>query len=558
MKKTIGCICVLLLSFFAVKPLMSSGYFPMHDDTQVARVVVMGKALKQGQFPVRWVSDLGYGYGYPIFNFYAPLPYYIGGGLYALGVDSVVATKIMFGIGMVLAGVTLFLLVESTLGFFAAMTAGMLFLYAPYHAVEVYIRGSVGEYWAIAFVPLLLYGLKMSLQKKHVAKGIIIGSISLAAVIVSHTIVGFLTCIFLGVGLILYWAILMIQKKLYFPSFIRPVILILFGLGLSAFFWLPAVTEMSATSVSQMIGLANTTFFDHFVCASQLWNSPWGFAGSAPGCVDGMSFKFGKVQIFVLLCSFIAWILLRKKQQLKGKNIFMVLSVLGLMICVFFMLQVSALVWKFIPFTSFIQYPWRLLSFGMMFIAMGGAYIVAVPRMPIVRIVLAVGIVTITIIVNAKIFIPQYTYSRDSYAFETLEELRFTKSKISDEYLPPGIIKPQTASGIVKTAIQGNDIFLVRALKEKDTSLYAELESDTAQTITIRKAWFPGWKISVDGKRVEPVLVLGTPSVNIPAGKSIIRMQFTDTPVRILGNILSICTALVIGGIYVYGKKANA
>lgn len=549
MKKIIGCIIVLILSFFAIRPLLSSGYFPMHDDTQVARVVVMGKALKQGQFPVRWVSDLGYGYGYPIFNFYAPLPYYIGGGLYALGVDSVVATKIMFGIGMVLAPIALFLLVESTLGFFAAMTAGMLFLYAPYHAIEVYIRGSVGEYWAIAFVPLILFGIWHMFHNKNRKKGLILAAVGLAGTILSHTILGCITTVILTLSILVY---LMRKRDWYLPTFV------LLGLGLSAFFWLPAVTEMSATSVSQMIGLANTTFFDHFVCASQLWNSPWGFAGSAPGCVDGMSFKFGKVQIFVLLCSFIAWILLRKKQQLKGKNIFMVLSVLGLMICVFFMLQVSAPIWKFIPFTSFIQYPWRLLSFGMMFIAMCGAYIVAVPRMPIVRIVLAVGIVTITIIVNAKIFVPQYTYSRDSYAFETLEELRFTKSKISDEYLPPGIIKPQTASGIVKTAVQGNDIFLVRALKEKDTSLYAEFESDTAQTITIRKAWFPGWKISVDGKRVEPVLVSGTPSVNIPAGKSIIRMQFTDTPVRILGNILSICTALVIGGTYVYGKKANA
>ena len=558
MKKIIGCIIVLIFSVFAIQPLLSSGYFPMHDDTQVARVVVMGNALRQGQFPVRWVSDLGYGYGYPIYNFYGPLPYYIGGGLYAAGVDSVVATKIMFGIGMVLAPVTLFLLVESTLGFLAAIAAATLFMYAPYHAVEAYVRGAVGEYWAIAFVPLLLYGIKLSFQKKEAMKGIIIASVSLAGVIVSHTILGFVTSAFLGTGLMVYWLVLFLKKKLHPLDIVRPVRMIVLGLGLSAFFWLPALVEMSATSVSQMIAGTTTTFFDHFVCIGQLWNSPWGFAGSAPGCVDGMSFKLGKVQLLILACSLVTWIVFRKRKHLKEKNTFLALSLLGFVVSIFLMLQISSPIWNVMPFTSFIQYPWRLLSFAMMFLALSGAYIVSVPRRPIVRIGLMVGIVVMTIVVNAKIFVPQYTYVRDSSAFETAEELRFTKSRISDEYLPPGIVKPQTASDVVKTSLQGNEMFLVRSLREQDTSLYAELESNSAQTITIRKAWFPGWRVTVNGIPVVPRVERGFPSVNIPAGKSIIQMHFTDTPIQTLGNILSICSAVMIGVIYLYGKKANA
>ena len=107
MKKIIGCCIVFVLSIFAIRSLFINGYFPMHDDTQVARVVVMAKALSEGQFPVRWVSDLGYGYGYPIFNFYGPLPYYVGGAIHAIGIDSVVATKWMFGIGAVTAAISM-------------------------------------------------------------------------------------------------------------------------------------------------------------------------------------------------------------------------------------------------------------------------------------------------------------------------------------------------------------------------------------------------------------------------------------------------------------------
>lgn len=84
----------------------------MHDDTQIARVEVMKRALLQKQFPVRWVGDLGYGYGYPLFNFYGPLPYYVGGGLAVLGISSLVATKIMFALGILALGCSTYLLVS--------------------------------------------------------------------------------------------------------------------------------------------------------------------------------------------------------------------------------------------------------------------------------------------------------------------------------------------------------------------------------------------------------------------------------------------------------------
>ena len=107
---------LLILSFWSWKPLLGSGFFPMHDDTQGARVVEMGRALRFGQFPVRWVSNLGYGYGYPIYNFYGPLPYYVGGFFYAAGVDGLIATKIMMWIGIILLGFTLYFSVTSVWG----------------------------------------------------------------------------------------------------------------------------------------------------------------------------------------------------------------------------------------------------------------------------------------------------------------------------------------------------------------------------------------------------------------------------------------------------------
>src|SRR5947207_15947771 len=102
--KFLPLLFVLILSYWAIKPLFISGFFPIHDDTQVARVFEMNKSLADGMFPVRWVSDLGYGYGYLIFNYYAPLAYYVGGFL-AFFFDCLITLKILMVLGIMLAGV---------------------------------------------------------------------------------------------------------------------------------------------------------------------------------------------------------------------------------------------------------------------------------------------------------------------------------------------------------------------------------------------------------------------------------------------------------------------
>ncbi|MBI2614069.1 MAG: hypothetical protein HYW62_04845, partial [Candidatus Levybacteria bacterium] len=158
-KKNFGLILILILSFWAIKPLFISGFFPMHDDTQVARVFEMGKVLRNGVFPVRIVPDLGYGYGYPLFNFYAPLAYYIGGLFVLLGFDALAATKIMMALGVFLAGVFMYLLAREFFGRLGGIISGLFYVYAPYHALDIYVRGDVAEFWAYAFIPLAFLGI---------------------------------------------------------------------------------------------------------------------------------------------------------------------------------------------------------------------------------------------------------------------------------------------------------------------------------------------------------------------------------------------------------------
>ena len=95
---------IFLLSLVTVTPFLHAGFFPIHDNTQVQRVFEMAKSLNSGMFPVRWVADLGFGFGYPIFNFYAPLAYYIGSIINILGFDPLFSTKLMMVLGIIISG----------------------------------------------------------------------------------------------------------------------------------------------------------------------------------------------------------------------------------------------------------------------------------------------------------------------------------------------------------------------------------------------------------------------------------------------------------------------
>lgn len=559
MKKLFGFIIVLCLSFFAIRPLFVRGYFPMHDDTQVSRVIVMAKALKEGQFPVRWVSDLGYGYGYPIYNFYAPLPYYVGGLIHLMGVDSIVATKCMFGIGALLAAVSMYLLLFPTVGFVGSIAGAILFMYAPYHASQIYVRGAVGEYWAIAFVPLIIMGMIRAMKDKRIGVGCVIAGVGLSGTILSHTILGFLTTGLFGCVTVIYWCISIIGKKKRMRMVSVPIFILALGLGISAFFWLPAYMEMSATGVTSMIRSASTDFFDHFVCVGQLWNSPWGFAGSASGCVDGMSFKLGKIQILAAVTSLAAWVwlILRKRQQ---RGIRMSLMVIGIgisAVSVIGLLPVSEPIWRLVPFVPFIQYPWRLLAYTALGLAICGMFISTVSHRPIIRIGIAMCIIIATMYTDGKIFRPQYIYDASSSAFETQQDLRFRVSKISDEYLPQDLIKPKSANDIVQATIPETQTLIVRQIHESDTAYDADIISIIPQTVVIRKAYFPGWKYWLDGKEVHPTIAHGLPSVILSEGVTHMVMRFTDTPIRIIGNWISILSIIGVGIILFYDKKTK-
>lgn len=151
---------LFLISLPVYRPLFDPGFFPVHDDMQVQRVFEMGNALKDGQFPVRILSDFGYGYHYPLYNFYAPLPYYVGAFFNLIGFSPLTSTKIMFLLPNFLSIAFMFALIKKiTKSSLSAFFAAVLYAYFPYRAVDNYVRGVIGEIYVMMFLPLLVLGI---------------------------------------------------------------------------------------------------------------------------------------------------------------------------------------------------------------------------------------------------------------------------------------------------------------------------------------------------------------------------------------------------------------
>jgi len=554
-KKIIPFVFVIILSLWAVKPFFAPGFFPMHDDTQVARVYEMNKSLSDGMFPVRWVSDLGYGYGYPIFNFYAPLAYYIGGFFNYLGFDSLVSTKIMMVLGILLAGIFMYVLASWLFGKIGGIIAALFYTYAPYHAVDIYVRGDVAEFWAYAFIPLLFYGLLMIYEKSKWGF-VVIGAIAYAGIILSHNLTAMMATPFLLIITAVYCYMAYRNKKM--PTVYYLLSTIFLGLLLSAFYWVPALLEMHYTNVFSQIG-GGADFRDHFVCINQLWQSPWGFGGSTSGCADGLSFKIGKLH---MILSFIGitgliwiWFSSKKKdffinpKKHNDKIFFTLLSVFGLLISSILTLGISKFTWENISLMAFFQYPWRFLLLVSFFSSILAGFSVWVFEKKIEKskpnksfFYMGVSVlIFILFYVNAELFVPQTIVNKTNSDYTNLENLKWTMSKISDEYMPKGFNKPTIQKDIVneKLVLNPSDAKILYQ-KQNSQGITAVIDVFNKTNLHINMAYFPAWNAFLNRQKINVTPLKNGMNVILPEGRHNLSIDFMQTPIEKFANAVSL------------------
>jgi uncharacterized membrane protein len=537
------------LSLIAILPFFHSGFFSFHDDTQVQRVFEMKVALLDGSFPARWVKDLGYGLGYPIFNFYAPLPYYIGAFLSILGLDLLLATKLMIVIGVIGSAFSMYFLAKEFWGKIGGFFSALLYVFAPYHALNIYVRGDIGEVYSFLFAPLIFFSLWKYHEKTNYLY-LVLGALSYCGLVISHNLSAMMLTPFIFII-----CILLFVKKRNFMIFAIPII----GIFLSAFYAIPALLEMRYTNVLSIIG-GKADFRDHFICPIQLWSSPWMYGGSASGCIDGMSLKLGKLHLIFGFIPILFAAFYYKKDKFKSMVVFLVS--LFLLISIFLSLEWSKFVWETISFMEFFQYPWRFLLVATLFSSfLGGAVIYYIFKIKSVKdnklyFIPLLIILILPLILYSKLFVPQTYFSRSAEYYTNESYLIWETSKISDEYMPAYFNKPKNPSEIIKNKITGENV-RVKELTQKTNRLSATVLADSDTKIIIHIPYFPTWKFYVNGKLTDFEITDSGVLLVIPKGKNKIEARFEQTRIENLANLISLSGVLALFAGIIYYKQKN-
>ena len=193
-RKGIELLLVLSLSLVACLPLLV-GDGPINtrgggdSPFLLVRLHQLVANLKVGVFPARWMPDAAYGLGYPFFNFYASLPYYIAALFKLCGFGFIWAIKLTQILGFVAAATSMYLLAKRLFHREAgAILAALAYTYAPYHLVNVYVRGdALSEFYAFIFYPLILWAL-LRLRNSLSTCNIALLALSYSGLILTHNI----------------------------------------------------------------------------------------------------------------------------------------------------------------------------------------------------------------------------------------------------------------------------------------------------------------------------------------------------------------------------------
>jgi hypothetical protein len=140
---------------------------------------------------------------------------------------------------------------------------------------------------------------------------------------------------------------------------------------------------------------------------------------------------------------------------------------------------------------------------------------------------------------NQKYFRPQFINFAKVTDYIGEEATKWKISKISDEYLPKDFPIPKSYAETGQDKFRVADGIIVESNEVKSHLINLTVSATNPDEILFNIAYFPGWSFVVDGVRVIPEIRKGKPVVHIPEGRHAVSAYFTDTPVRKLGNWIS-------------------
>ena len=584
----------LALTVFAIAPFMLPGYFWGANDArhQVYFLFEFDRVVQDGIWWPRWSPDFAFGYGYPFFNIYGPLSHFLAELLlHFFGFSYTGAIETIFGLSIVGSAAAMYVYVRSWLGRSAAIIAALVYVYAPYHLLNLYVRGHLAESMAFVWLPLCLWTVRQAVVRPAY-RWVVGAALSYAGLMLTSNLVIVLFTPLLGIYLlVLVWiyakpaTITQARQPVWRQGWIFvqrafvPGIGLLSGLGLSAIFWIPALLEYKDVRVDQWFDV-RYDFRGHFVYFFQLFSPDWGFGASIPGPNDPISFQIGVAPlVFMLFGLILAW---KTLGELRPEVIcLLVFGLLAVLVGVHW----AAPLWD-VPLLSSIlrsaQFPWRWLSLTTLcFSILAGllAYRQArftdqltLPLLTVIAIILLAGYPYLQVQIIEPLEGPvslaglmRFQQSSDEMTGSTrwVKEIP-TWSPIAEYYInqeragqPVQPIDTKIDYG--NTTYPQDENFAVRSVAHNTVmeEVYFLNKRDTEQRIVFNQFYYPGWTAYLlDGQHGQPVQplevipeetgTLGRMTVPVPTGEGYVLLRFEATPLRRAAQIISLGTLVLL------------
>jgi len=551
---------ILAFSIFAWAPLLTPAYFFNAHDARhsIFYLVEFDQTFRDGFLWPRWSPDFSFGYGYPLFNLYPPLAFYVAELVHLLGLGLVASVKAVYILATIGAGLGMYGFVKRMFGSTAGLLAAVLYMYIPFHLVEIFVRSAYAEFVALSIIPLVFWAFTELIAApgpfRLALAGLAYGVLALTHLATFFTFSPFL---------IIYILFLLLAKTRFRPkSLIVHTFYALgagvLGLALAAIYLLPMLAEMQYVKIEQWTS-GSYSYLQHFVYFSQLLSSEWGYGYSGVGVLDDFSFQLGIVA--VVLISFALVAIIRRRFPHHGTALFFLISTFAI---IFLMSPLAESVWQVLPIASLVQFPWRLLgmtTFTLSIVA-GSQFAVSnsesSPLTPCPSLYL---LCLVVILASYPYTQPQYTDVPD-WAETPLAVVNWDRGSIVDRVGMMAVTDEQPQTSPLESQYLNREPLTnvagiisgegaVETLHHGGGSDEVHVVAAGPVTLQFNTYDYPGWQVKLNGQpvvhRYEPPYGLIT--VDVPAGEHTLLLRMGSTPARTVGTIISTLALLTIVGI---------
>ena len=485
------------------------------------------RAIEQGVPWPRWLPDLCGGYGAPNPLYYSPLAHQLTGRLVTAGLSVPDALKAAAALAMLLSFLGMYVWARRSWGRAAGLLAATLYLFAPYHLLDLYLRFSYPELLGLAVAPWLCRLAQRAVEEE---RGERLVAALLGALAVAHN----LSALLVGGFLVGYLGCLALEPER--RAGVRRVVAALpLAAGLAAFFWMPALLDSWRVRISYEPSV-HFTWMGHLLSLQRLLEGEW------PGKREHLPLYPGRLHLALGAAGVLAACALARRGTRDARSwaAFGALSIatLGLM------MPFAAPLWAATPL-KVVQFPWRFLGP----VALGMAWVAPAALWPLRAHsgLHAAACATGMLVVMANGFPRCRPEAWRPLALNAhMLRTSWQTADLDAQFVPITALYPVAYDRPLLELLDGHGIGkVVEAGPER---YRARLNNADPVLLDVRLMCFDGWTAEVDGQPVPLELeeAFGGMRVRVPAGSHELVLRFGTTPLRTAAAGVSAATLVLM------------